>query len=330
MKRAVPTDFFGVIVGEKMGWMHGIAGTMALAWMIAIPVSAWAAGGYIFDAVGSVSVAAGKNPPRPVVRNDTVASGTVIRTGDNSHAVLKFEDGQIVSMQANSTFQVREYRYVPNQVEESSILFSMFKGGMRFVTGHIGQRNPGAFRLATPSATIGIRGTEFLVVMANNATYSQVLSGSVSMSNAAGMTILTAGQTALTSSAAALATPIPAASVPAGTFSQVVAIPVPAAVPAPVPPPASGALTGSTAASSGTTAATAETAAATATPAATAGTAATTSTTAAGGAAAGGAAASTAAATGGLVAGVSATTIGIGVGVAAVAVAVVNSSATQH
>lgn len=303
-----------------MGWKQDITKTIVLVWMAVAPVFAWAAGGYVYDAVGSVSVAIGKNPPRPVVKNDTVASGTVIRTGDNSHAVLKFEDGQVVSMQANSTFKVREYRYEPKQVEENSIVFSMFRGGMRFISGQIGQRNPNAFRLATPSATIGIRGTEFLVVMANDATYSQVLSGSISMTNAAGTTLLAAGQTALTPSAFALTTPVPAVTVPAGTFSQVVAIPVPAAIPAPVPPPASGALTG------GTTSAAAETVA----PAVTAGEAAATSTTVAGGAAAGGAAASTAAATGGVVAGISATTIGIGVGVAAVAVAVVNSSATQH
>lgn len=303
-----------------MGWKLAVTKTMVLVWMATAPVAAWAAGGYVYDAAGSVSVATGKNPPHPVVKNDTVTSGTVIRTGDNSHAVLKFEDGQVVSMQANSIFQVREYRYEPKQAEENSIIFSMFKGGMRFITGQIGQRSPNAFRLATPSATIGIRGTEFLVVMANNATYSQVLSGSISMTNAAGTTILAAGQTALTSSAAALTTPVPAVTVPAGTFSQVVAIPVPAAIPAPVPPPASGALTG------GTTAAAAETA----TPAVAAGEAAATSTTVAGGAAAGGAAASTAAVTGGVVAGVSATTIGIGIGVAAVAVAVVNSSTTQH
>ena len=300
--------------------MQNLARTVALVWMASVPVSAWAAGGYVYDAAGSVSVAIGKNAPRPAVKNDAVASGTVVRTGDNSHAVLKFEDGQVVSMQANSIFQVRDYRYVPRKIEESNIVFSMFKGGMRFITGEIGQRNKQAFRLATPHTTIGIRGTEFLVVMANNATYSQVLSGSISTTNAAGMTMLTAGQTGLTSSATALTTSVPAASVPAGTFSEIAAIPVPVAVPAPVPPPAaSGALTGSTTA-------------ATATPAAAAGAGAgAATTTAAGGAAAGGAAASSTAAAGmGAAAGFSATTIGIGVGVAAVAVAVVNSTTTHH
>lgn len=313
-----------------MGWKLAVTKTMVLVWIAAVPVSAWAAGGYLYDAVGSVSVAIGRNAPRPVVRNEAVASGTVIRTGDNSHAVLKFEDGQVVSMQANSVLLVREYRYEPEQAELSSAVFSMFKGGMRFITGRIGQRNPGAFRLATPNTTIGIRGTDFFAVLTNDGLYSQVLSGSISVTNSAGMAIITAGETALTPAATALTASVPPVSVPAGTFGEITAIPVPAAVPAPVPPPASGALTGSTTAATGATATTAEAAAATGTTAATSGTAAATSTTVAGGAAAGGAAASTAAATGGLVAGISATTIGIGVGVAAVAVAVVNASTTQH
>lgn len=311
-----------------MDWMRDLAKAVAFVWLASSSVPAWAAGGFVYDAAGSVSVAIGKTPPRPAVKNDTVVPGTVIRTGDNSHAVLKFEDGQVVSMQANSTFKVREYRYEPRHVEQNSIAFSMFKGGMRFITGMIGQRNPEAFRLTIPNATIGIRGTDFLVVMAKKAAYSQVLSGSISVTNAAGVTILTAGQTALTPSAAVLTTPVPASTVPAGTFNQVVAIPVPAAIPAPVPPPGGGAVTGSTTAAPATTTTAVAAPAATVAPAATAGEAAAASTAAAGSAATGGAAASAGAATG--VAGVSATTIGMGVGVAAIAAAVINSSSTTH
>lgn len=292
--------------------MHNLARMVAFVWLASsASVPVWAASGYVYDAAGSVSVATGKNVPRPVVKNEAITSGTTIRTGTNSHAVLKFEDGQVVSMQADSTFQVRSYVYEPKQAEKNNIVFSMFKGGMRFITGQIGQLKPDAFRLATPNMTIGIRGTDFLVAMAGNSTYAQVLSGSISLTNASGTTILTAGQTGLTTSVTAATAPVPAASVPAGTFSEIAVIPVPPAVPAPVPPPVSGAVTGSTTA---TTAA--ETVA--------------TSTTAAGGAAAGGAAASTAAAAGGAATGISATTIGIGIGVAAVAVAVVNASTTQH
>lgn len=286
-----------------------LARIIVIAAMVSTTASAWAVGGYIFDAAGAVSISADKrSAPRMASKNDAVVAGSVVRTGDNSHAVLKFEDGQVVSLQANSTFQVREYRYVPRQAEESGIVFSMFKGGMRFITGQIGQSNPKAFRLATPHATVGIRGTDFMVVMANNATYSQVLSGAITVTNAAGMVVTRAGQTALTPSATTLTTLLTNSSAPVGTFSEIAAIPVPAPTPGPLPAPAvAGARAGASAA---TTAAT--------TPAA------------AGGAAAGGAAASTAAVAGGASTGISATTIGIGIGVAALVAAAAHSSSTTH
>jgi hypothetical protein len=205
--------------------------------VVSAPVSTWASSGYLFDAYGSVSIASGKDAPRRAVVNDTVTSGMTIRTGSDSHAVLKFEDGQVVSLQPNSTFLVREYIYNPQQVEKSNIVFSILKGGMRFVTGLIGQRNRNAFRLATPQATIGIRGTDFFAVLTNNGLYNQVLSGSISVTNAAGVSVFTTDNTALTASSTELPVSIPPAAVPAETFSQIAAIPVPPAVPGPIPLP---------------------------------------------------------------------------------------------
>ena len=109
-------------------------------------------------------------------------------------------------MQANSTFHVREYSYQPDKIEKSNMLFSMLKGGMRFVTGLIGQRNKAAFKLSTPNSTIGIRGTEFMIAMVNNSMYSQVVSGSIGLTNAAGTPALGAGQAAVVTSATTLAT----------------------------------------------------------------------------------------------------------------------------
>ncbi len=219
-----------------MSRMVYLAKVVVLFLISLTPVIAWASGGYIFDATGVVSIAADKTiEPRPAVKNDIVASGTVIRTGDNGHAVVKFEDGQVVSMQANTTFQVREYIYDSRQIEDSSIIFSMFKGGMHFVSGQIAKRNSQAFRLATPDATVSVHGTEFMVVMAKNATFSKVLSGSIGMTNAVGSSTISAGQTALTLSSDTLTTKVPAASVPAATFSEVATIPVPASIAAPLP-----------------------------------------------------------------------------------------------
>lgn len=278
-------------------WMRGwLVAMLALAWM----TQAWAAGGYVYEAVGDVSIAVGRNAAHNARKNEAISSDTVINTGDKSSAILKFEDGQVVTLQANSSFQVREYLYMAKQPAQSSIFFSMLRGGMRFVTGLIGQQNKDAFRLATPNATIGIRGTDFMVAMVNNSMYSQVVSGSIGISNVAGTAVFTAGQTAVAASATALPTAVSAAAIPAGTFGQLGAIPVPS----PVASPASA---GGASAGSGASAGAA-----------------------AGGAAQGGAAAAaTTTATAGAVAGgISATTIGIGAAVAAGVAAVGNNTST--
>lgn len=194
------------------------------------------AGGRIYVVSGSVFATQGRNPAHRVINSEPIVSDTLFNTGDKSSALLKFEDGQIVTMQANSTFHVREYRYNPRQPESNNIVFSMFKGGMRFVTGLIGQQRKQAFRLSTPNATIGIRGTEFMLTMSGKAMYGQVLTGNIGMTNAGGTTVLRTGQTALVSSSRALATLASASAVPAGIFRELLSIPLnPAAIPPPAP-----------------------------------------------------------------------------------------------
>ena len=288
---------------------------VALAWMVLAPVSAWAGSGYIFDSSGSVSIATGKDAPRPAAVNDTVTSGMTIRTGSDSHAVLKFEDGEVISMQADSALLVREYNYVPLQVDQSNMVFSMLKGGMRFVTGFIGKLNPKGYRLATPVATVGILGTDFFAVLTNKGLYNQVLSGRISLTNAEGRSEFTSGNTSLTASSTSLPVSIPPDDVPAETFSQIAAIPVPPAEPGPIPLPVA-IVTPESALSLAAVPAEQGISTGVVTQAT------------AGGAATGGAGAATTTATAGT--GISGTVIAIGLGVAAGAAALAATSSTTH
>ena len=127
----------------------------------------------------------------------------------------------------------------------------MFEGGMRFITGLIGQRNNKAFRLATPNATIGIRGTDFMVALVNGVVYTQVVSGSVRMTNDAGTAIFSAGQAAIVPTHKSLPRAISVADLPAGTFDQLqtISLQTVSSVEAPVqvPAPAIAAVTVNTA-----------------------------------------------------------------------------------
>jgi len=192
----------------------------------------------VYRVSGDVFVTQGKNPVQRVDNSEPVVSDTLIQTGDKSAALLRFEDGQVVTMQADSMFKVREYRYDPKRIENSSIVFSMFRGGMRFITGLIGRHDRQAFRLSTPDATIGIRGTDFMVSMVGKSVYSRVLAGKITMTNAAGMKTVGTGQTVVATSSAVLPSSVSPLAVPAGTFNKLQFIPIdPSAITIPVPVP---------------------------------------------------------------------------------------------
>jgi predicted CXXCH cytochrome family protein len=200
-----------------------IHASIVLAWCATSSV--WAGDGYVYDTAGEVSIITGKNVAHPAVKNEAISSNTAINTGNKSYAVLKFEDGQLATMQANTSIQVKEYHYDPKNAQKSNIIFTNLTGGMRFITGLIGQRNHNAFRLSTTNATIGIRGTEFLVATVNDSLYSQVISGSISMTNKAGVAVFSAGQSIVVTSPDSLPVTIPATALPKGIFSQLEAIP---------------------------------------------------------------------------------------------------------
>ena len=211
-----------------MDILFKISKAIAFVGLVLISTTAWAGQQvFIYETAGTVSVANDNDTPRPAARNTPVTAGMVIRTGVNSHAVLKFEDGQVISLQANSTFKVREYNYDPNDAKNNKILFSLYKGVMHSITGLISKNTPHAFRLATPNATVRIRGAEFLVALNKGGTYYKALSEWVSVTNAAGESILTSGTYALIYSSFTLPILITPDKVPAGTFNQLAAISVP-------------------------------------------------------------------------------------------------------
>ncbi len=196
-----------------------IRALVVAACFLACPMS-WAAGGYFVEAKGDVSIAQGKSPWRPAAKNSIVTSNTLVSTGDNSSALLRFDDGQIVSLRNNTLFNVREYRFEPKKIDQSNIVFSSIKGGFLFITGLIGKRNNKSFRLSTPNATIGVRGTEFMIAIEGESLYGKVVSGGIDMKNNAGSVEFGAGQNILVTSTTILPEPIPVEVLPAEIFSR--------------------------------------------------------------------------------------------------------------
>lgn len=91
-----------------------------------------------------------------------VSEGDMLVTAKDSYAQVVMNDGTKMTMRPNSNLKIESYKFKQNEPQADAAVFRLLKGGFRTVTGLIGKRgNKDAYKLRTPTATIGIRGTDF-------------------------------------------------------------------------------------------------------------------------------------------------------------------------
>ncbi|OIQ92485.1 FecR protein [mine drainage metagenome] len=140
---------------------------------------------------GDVLLAPANGEYASLAYGERVDSGATIKTGANGRVVLRFDDGQKVSISESSLFVVNEYKFNPHKPAQSSFIVSLLKGGLRAVTGVIGETNKRNVVFKSPVATVGIRGTDFQLYF-DNKLYINVLSGAISATNDGGTTVFDA------------------------------------------------------------------------------------------------------------------------------------------
>ena len=74
---------------------------------------------------------------------------------------MAFKDGGKITLQADTVFAIEDINIEKGKAGSGNAFFRLLKGGVRALTGLIGGKNPGAYRIKTPVATMGIRGTGF-------------------------------------------------------------------------------------------------------------------------------------------------------------------------
>jgi len=167
---------------------------LSLAALLLLPLSsAFAASAYVHELAGTMTAQYGSGPSRPLKVGDTLDAGVRLATGDKTSAVVKFEDGQVIVLQSNTQFVVREYQYNTKSVKDSNVFFALLRGGARFVTGVIGATNRNAFRVSAGTATIGVRGTDVSIVLDQSVVQAVVNNGSISFTTAEGTINLNPG-----------------------------------------------------------------------------------------------------------------------------------------
>lgn len=161
----------------------------ALALMLWLP-AAWSAA-TTHAVAGDVLLTPAKGAEGKLAVGQRVETGATIKTAHGANAVLRFDDGQIVSVGSDSLFVITEYKFDPHKPKEGSFVGSLFKGAVRAVTGVIGETNKDNVKVKTPAATIGIRGTDFGLFL-DSRLYLHVYDGAISATNAGGQMVFSA------------------------------------------------------------------------------------------------------------------------------------------
>lgn len=134
--------------------------------------------------VGKVSIVLGKAYVEGVrgVR-ETLKNGSTINVSDrifteaNGHVHIQFVDGGLVSVRPGSRLEVVRYDYDEARPEQSSVKFHLQEGVARSISGDAAKSARQRFRLNTPIAAIGVRGTDFVVSATERTTRALVNEG---------------------------------------------------------------------------------------------------------------------------------------------------------
>src|SRR5712691_3879673 len=173
-------------------------GVMLALVSAALSEAALANTGHVDFAVGNVVVTEASGRAHALLKGAEVGSGDKIASGADGRAQIRFSDGAYVSLQPNTEFDIKEYRYSGKTDGTESALFGLFKGAMRTVTGLVGRANKSRYRIATPTATIGIRGTGGLIQVNNDGSTLVIgTSGIWSLTNNGGSIDVPAGTAGL-------------------------------------------------------------------------------------------------------------------------------------
>ncbi|MBP0590529.1 FecR domain-containing protein [Paraburkholderia sp. LEh10] len=120
------------------------------------------------DSIGVVKTVKGTAHIERAGRTVDVAVGSEIFsndrivTGPASSVGITLRDNTLLSEGANSTLELNRFAF-NTTTYEGALDASIKRGSLAVVDGKLGKANPDAVHYSTPTTTLGVRGTEFII-----------------------------------------------------------------------------------------------------------------------------------------------------------------------
>lgn len=136
--------------------MHKLCAVIACL----LPVTALGQAGEVRFVQGDAKVERAGGKTELLERGSKLAEGDVVVTGASANIQITMIDDAVVAVRPNTRLKIEAYRYAGKADGSETGIFNLLRGGFRSITGLIGKQNKNAYSVRTPSATIGIRGTD--------------------------------------------------------------------------------------------------------------------------------------------------------------------------
>jgi len=161
----------------------------AVAQSVAVDTGSLAIGSEVRPApVGEVSLVLGRawiqsaGQPRTLIAPGTLVRATDrIQTESNGHVHIRFVDQALVSVRPDSLLEIVQYDFLADRPGNTSIKLNLEEGVTRSISGQGASSARERFRLNTPIAAIGVRGTDFVVSASPQSVRAAVNEGTIVM-----------------------------------------------------------------------------------------------------------------------------------------------------
>ena len=109
---------------------------------------------------GQVRVERGSGQTSPKPGDPLFEKDTIVTEADGSIGIT-FIDNTVMSAGPNSEISLEQFTFDSSNFN-GSMLTELRKGTLSMVSGDIARSSPGAMKVRTPAATLGVRGTRFV------------------------------------------------------------------------------------------------------------------------------------------------------------------------
>ena len=119
--------------------------------------------GYVARLEGRVTARDVNSQAQQLQINSQIFEGDRIETEIGARVQILMDDGAEVYLKEDSVIKISEYVITSGYGKESSSILDLLRGGLRKITGSIGASSLANYQVQTGLATIGIRGTDYVI-----------------------------------------------------------------------------------------------------------------------------------------------------------------------